>query len=370
MKVLIFSKINSIHTVRWANSIARRGIDVLVYGLENLKIQGYDFQYVRVESAGIQEKKFGLSISKVYYFLALPKLLSVISRFKPNILHVHYASSYGLMGVLSGYHPLIISIWGADVYNFPKSNLNRRFLEFTLNRADAITSTSQVMAKEASKYTKNLIEVIPFGVDLHFFKPFKLHEKSKDGSIVIGTVKSLEEKYGIDLLIKAFSILKLKYPNRNLRLTIVGGGSKEESLKKLARDLRVFDYINFTGPVNHSEIPKYLNTFDVFVALSRDVSESFGGAVVEAMACALPVVVSNIGGLPEVVEDGVTGFVVPSEDPDSAARAIERILVDEDLCERMGKAGRERVERLYNWENNVSMMIGLYERILSLRREP
>ncbi len=368
MKVLIFSKINSIHTVRWANSIARRGIDVLVYGLENLKIQGYDFQYVRVESAGIQEKKFGVSISKAYYLLALPKLLSVISRFKPNILHVHYASSYGLMGVLSGYHPLIISVWGTDVYNFPKSNLNRKLLEFTLNRADAITSTSQVMAKEASKYTKNKIEVIPFGVDIHSFKPFNLRERSKDGSIVIGTVKSLEEKYGIDLLIKAFSILKAKYPQRNLHLTIVGGGSKEESLKKLARDLGVFDYINFTGPVNHSEISKYLNTFDVFVALSRE--ESFGVAVVEAMACGLPVVVSNVGGLTEVVEDRITGFVVPSEDPDSAARAIERILADEDLRERMGKAGRERVERLYNWENNVSMMIGLYEKILSLGREP
>ena len=102
---------------------------------------------------------------------------------------------------------------------------------------------------------------------------------------------------------------------------------------------------------------------DVFyVALSTH--ESFGVAVIEASACEIRVVVSNVGSLPEVVEDGVSGTIVSSENPEEAAIAIEKYIFDENLRKKTGKSGRERVEKLYNWKVNVSDMINIYTEII------
>ena len=104
---------------------------------------------------------------------------------------------------------------------------------------------------------------------------------------------------------------------------------------------------------------------DIYVALSTLDSESFGVAIIEASACEKPVVVSNAGGLPEVVEDGVTGIIVPKHDEVSAANAIEKLLLDEELRIQMGQNGRKRVKELFDWNHNVAQMIDIYQRMLS-----
>ena len=182
---------------------------------------------------------------------------------------------------------------------------------------------------------------------------------------VIGTVKTLERKYGIEYLIKAFKILSDKYPELPLKLLIVGGGSLETELKNLAKELGIWNKTIFTGKVPFEEVPVYHNMLSVSVSVSVSESESFGVAVVEAMACGKPVVVSNVGGLPEVVEDGKTGFVVPPKNPEKTAEAIERLVLDKDLRKNMGQAARDRVINLYNWDNCVDRMIKIYDEAIS-----
>jgi glycosyltransferase involved in cell wall biosynthesis len=87
-------------------------------------------------------------------------------------------------------------------------------------------------------------------------------------------------------------------------------------------------------------------------------------AIIEASACEKPVVVSNEGGLPEVVKDGETGFVVPPKDPRATAMAIEKLMLDKELCIKMGKKGRKRVMKLYNWDDNVDLMISIYQGLI------
>lgn len=365
MKVLLLSNVNSIHTLRWANSLVERGIKVLVFGLEDLKLRGDPYHSeIIVKTAGIDQPKEGGNKEKIKYLRALPKVKALIKEFKPNILHAHYASSYGLIGALTGFHPLVISLWGSDVFDFPKkSSLNSIIIRHNLKKADKITSTSITMAKEGSNYTSKEIEVVPFGVDPETFKPFEVKKVSPPQGIVIGTVKSLEKKYGIDTLISAFAILRSKLEGENLKLLIVGDGAERASLQKQAKSLNLEDSVIFTGHIPHTDIPNYMNMIDIFVLLSR-VEESFGVVVVEAMACEKPVVVSNKGGLPEVVEEGVTGFVVPAENPEAAATALLTLIKDEKLRKLMGKRGRERVLKLYNWKENVSKMIRIYEELL------
>ena len=103
---------------------------------------------------------------------------------------------------------------------------------------------------------------------------------------------------------------------------------------------------------------------DIYVALSRLDSESFGVAILEASSCELPVVVSSVGGLPEVVEDQKTGFIVPKEDAEAGASAILKLTQDSSLRKQMGREGRKIVLKKYKWSDNVTHMEQVYQQVI------
>ena len=111
--------------------------------------------------------------------------------------------------------------------------------------------------------------------------------------------------------------------------------------------------------------PSLLNRLNVYVAVSRLDSESFGVAVLEASACGLPVVVSDVGGLPEVVIEGETGLVVERENPEATASALEELVFDDEMRKKMGEAGRNHVIRNYEWTACVRRMERVYEKVVS-----
>lgn len=361
-RILMLADSESSHTRKWAKSLAMSGIDVCICSLNRNTNEGFDYEGLPVRIVGLLDRSaHGVGGSgKLSYLLALPRLKKIIREFQPNILHAHYASSYGLLGALSFFKPYILSVWGSDVYSFPRASiLHREILKFNFRQADVILSTSHAMASETQRYTAKRIEVTPFGVDMGAFRPLQQIAAGSD-AIIVGTVKSLEKVYGIDVLIRAFKVVRERNQNLDLKLVIVGKGSQLESLKDLSRALGILDLIEFVGGVPHSDIPTYHNLLSIEVFASY--RESFGVSVVEASACERPVIVSNVGGLPEVVEDGVTGFVVPSGDVEATAMAIEKLAVNPDLRAWMGRNGRKRVEREYVWDDNVKAMLGIYQR--------
>ncbi len=364
MKILLLSDCNSVHTIKWATSLSKQGLDIVIFSLGKLQVNDYDDTKVKVVAVGnIVKRKGGLT--KIQYLKVLPLLKKTIKHEKPNIVHSHYATSYGLLGALSKFTPFVLSVWGSDVFDFPKKSfLHKHILKYNLRKADKILSTSIVMAKETKLYTDKNIEVTPFGIDMEVFTSSEEYSLFDDKDIVIGTVKTLEEKYGIKYLINAFKMLVDKYPEKPLKLLLVGGGSQEQMLKQKVKNFKIEDKVLFTGNVPFKEIPKYHNMLSVSVSVSVFDSESFGVAIIEASACEKPVVVSDVGGLPEVVENGVTGIVVPRRNPQKTFEAIERLILDENLRKQMGKAGRERVKKLYNWNDNVQQMIEIYKNIL------
>jgi len=366
MKLLLLSDPNSVHTIKWAKSLANEGIEIIIFGLGKLTVDEYEeINNIKVELLDENVSNDEGALYKVKYLKALPRVKKIITKFNPDIVHAHYASSYGLLGALSGFYPFIVSVWGLDVFSFPhKSFLHKTILKYNLSKANKILSTSKVMAKETKSYTDKMITVTPFGIDMEKFKPLKVDSLFHKDDIVIGTVKTLEDKYGIEYLIRAFKIVSSKYLELPLKLLIVGGGSLESQLKSLVKELNIEDKTVFTGKVPFNDVPKYQNMLSISVSVSVSNSESFGVAIIEASSCSIPVVVSNVGGLPEVVEDNVTGFVVPKENPKETALAIEKLILDDELRNKMGNEGRKRVERLYNWEDNVNQMIEIYKDIL------
>lgn len=363
MNVAILAIRSSIHTVRWANALAEREHSVTVISSHT----GGD-----PLRNGVSE--YTLSIpDPAGYFLNVFELRTLLRELQPDLLHAHFASGYGTLGRLSGYQPFLLSVWGRDVYEFPdRSPLHRWLLQSNLLAAGHVCSTSRVMAEQTHSVCKDLgsITVTPFGVDLETFSP-----SSRNGPhgnvLTIGTVKTLAEKYGIDVLIEATAIVRdsLKKENaledRRLRVLIVGGGPQREKLEQKVRDLNLEALVRFTGKVPHCEVPKYLGELDVYVAPSRSDSESFGVAILEASACECPVVVSNVGGLPEVVKDGQTGIIVPREDVSATADAILQLIRSPEQRKDMGKAGRRWVCDRYSWEACVNRMESIYAKLVA-----
>ena len=364
MRIFILSDIHSTHTQRWVKALADKGCEIFLFGLlacdasfynqlPNVTVYNYGFTFHT-------KSRFNRWIlGKALYFKSLKTIKKKIEEFKPDIVHAHYASSYGLLGALTHFHPFVVSVWGSDVYSYPRAGfIYKKLLQYTLKKTDLILSTSQCMARETNKYTEKSIGITPFGVDTQLFKP----EKTDKQDFIIGTVKTLSANYGIDLLIRAFAEVVKVPANQNIRLWIVGDGPDKAQLQELCHQLNIAEKVDFKGFVNNKELPAIYNAFDMMVALSH--KESFGVVAIEAMSCGCPVVVSDAEGFCEIVDDGTDGLIVPRGDYKAAAEAIQRLVEDADLRHTLGQNGRQKIMQRYQWELNVNQMIDYYKTLL------
>ncbi len=363
--VLMLSDLSNPHTIKWASGVTSKGYKVSLFGLTPPNTNYYnEAGNIDIYHLDMPKELFNGdsgNIKKLRYLSSVSTVKKLIKQIKPDILHAHFATSYGLIGALAGFKPYVLSVWGKDVFVFPqKSFLHKKLFQFNISKANRILSTSNVMADEIRKYTNRDIEVTPFGIDLEKFRPETLSNKNPD-ELVIGLLKGLEKKYGIDYLIDAFAKLCNKYPDLNLKLLIVGDGTQKEHLQALTCKLGVQNKVTFTGRIEFMKVPEYHNMMDIEVYPSLDDSESFGVSIVEAEACGKPVVVSNVGGLPEVVEADKTGFVIPKMDSDKIVEAISRFIENRELIKTMGNAGRKRVEAKYNFVDNLQTMVNVYK---------
>lgn len=370
MKVLMVADARSIHTRRWAVALKARGVDIVLFSLypspdDFFALQGiplYEFNLFTYKSSKGLRAAVG---AVMMHRKAVSYLKRVIRSESPDILHAHYATSFGFIAALTGFHPFIISVWGSDVYEFHDlSFFNKKSVQFIFRRADRVLSTSHVMAKRTATYTSKPIYVTPFGVDTELFRRYEKDERN--GRFIVGNVKTLSPKYGIDVLIRAFKVLVDRNPDLDTLLVIVGEGPSRGEYEFLVSSLGIMDKVHFMGKVPNEQLPSYYNSFSVSVSLSH--SESFGVVAVEAMACGCPVVVSDADGFTEVVEDGVTGFIVPRGNPEAAADALQKFIDVPDLRDKMGAAGIQRVKKLYDWNSNVELMYSIYTGLFSSKR--
>ena len=366
INLLLLADANSPHTIKWATNLAQDEFKVTIFTLSKIETEAYKtYSSINVISHQFTNTTFltsSGSFKKLKYLTVLAELKKLINKINPDIVHAHFASSYGLLGALTGFKKYVISLWGQDIMLFPThSFLHKSIFRYNLSKAAKITATSFSMAEKLKEYSSKKAVVIPFGIDTNFFDSKKV-ERPYNGSFVIGTIKNLEEKYGIDLLLRSFSEVKKKNNTRDLKLLIIGKGSKEKQLRELAAQLGIEDDVNFNGYVNPSDINTFHNFMDVEVYLSR--AESFGVSIIEASACKNPVIVSNVGGLPEVVIDSDTGFIVSKEDYISAADKITQLLDNPELRTKMGNSGREFVKSKYSFDSNLAEMINLYKSLL------
>lgn len=381
----MLADLRSAHTKKWAEVLASSGIDVHVFGLTPAS---ETFRGVTIHEGSVSSDTSSGeegSVGKLTYIHELGSVKRLIKALKPEILHAHYATSYGLIGALSGFHPYAVSVWGSDVVSFPKkSAAHRAMVKFALNRADLLFSTSEFMAGVASGLTGKRFVITPFGVEISSEWRVASGEisgerrvmsveigsewrvASGEGSVIrVGCVKTVSEVYGQDILIRAFAgvVKELDGVGVSLLLELVGSGPDIEKFGALAVELGVGDRVKFSGYVPNDQIMEVHRGFDIEVYPTR-VEETFGVSVVEAMSCGVPCIVSKTGGLQDLVEDGVSGFHVPVGDVDAIKSRLIELIRDPVLRKSVGEAAKKRVAERYDLRQNAAVMIAEYEKLL------
>lgn len=351
-KIGVLGDVNSIHLQKWLVGLMD-AFEIQVFSLSPLDTSRNFGALIDGKISCFHPPKRWTDKLKLNYFTALTDLKRWYSKFQPDILHAHYGTSYGFLGGRLNAPTFFISVWGSDVFEFPeKSKIHARFLQSILKKADHVFSTSEVMAEVTRKYYKGRIDVIPFGINLEQFRKLETTKVFP----TIGTIKKLEPTYGIDRLLRVSAEVKKVYPN--LCVKIYGEGYQLEELEQLTLSLDLTDNVQFLGYVNNEELAEKYAELNLCCILSR--RESFGVSAVEAGACEIPVICTNVGGLPEVVIHEKTGLVV-KENLDEITQAVLRLLLNEEERERLGKAARKSVEERYNWTENLLTMKSFYQ---------
>lgn len=293
---------------------------------------------------------------------------------RADVIHAHWAIPTGPAAVLAARRlrrPSVITMHGGDVYvnpeqgyDFPTRWYVRPPLRWTLRRADALTAITEDCRQHALRAgaPAEAIRLIFNGTDLRRFSPGAHPNGSDDaswGPHMIFACRQLFPRKGIRFLIEAAAQLKPRFPD--LKLVVAGDGFERPELAHLAEELGIARDVTFLGWVPNTALPPYYRAAAVSVIPSLE--EGFGIPAAEAMGCEVPVVASDAGGLPEVVEHDVTGLVVPRGDSTALARAIGSLLEDPARRRRMGVAGRARALRLFDWDRTAEQFERVYREI-------
>lgn len=321
-------------------------------------------------------------IRRIYYMKLLKEsLIHKLRRFKPTIIHVHSpwelaADAIKLIKSTDFRIPIVCEVRGLweetavaleAIRRSPLYLIAKKQEKYVLTNADAIVAISEHLKGYLSSkgVDKDKIVVIPNGVDTSFFKPLPKNRgiMSELGisfeDIVIGYIGSIRKIEGLDILIEAVKHLQ----PQNTKIIIMGEGEYRRDLVYKVRQLKLERNIKLLKSVPPKDILKYYSVLDIFVIPRRRfyVNELVTPLKpLEAMAMEKCIIASNVGGLKEIVHDGVTGLLFEADNVEDLIQKINLAIVDNALRERLAKNAREWVVKHRNWKHLVNNYIKLY----------
>jgi N-acetyl-alpha-D-glucosaminyl L-malate synthase BshA len=304
------------------------------------------------------------------YELALAsKMVSVVKNEKLDLLHVHYAiphasAAYMAKQILKSqgiYIPVITTLHGTDITLVGKDPSYEPVVTFSINQSDGVTSVSRDLKKETYEFfdIQNHIEVIPNFIDLEKFKKQKKDHFKKaicpDGESLVVHTSNFRKVKRVGDVIQTFYNIHKEIPSK---LLMIGDGPERDGAEQQCRDLGICDDVRFLGKLEAVE--EVLSVADLFLMPSE--KESFGLAALEAMACEVPVVSSNSGGLPELQLQGVTGFMSNVGDIEDMTRKSLFILDKNNLPQFKANALKRAQE--FDITNILPLYENYYRQIL------
>lgn len=333
MKILFLADARSIHIQRWIDFFGKRGHQVTLISLEPA-------ENVNCEKFFIPSK---IKTGFLKYFWAAPKIKKIVEKLNPDLISAHFIPNYGWIGARLNRKPLVVTSWGSDILiSARKSFLHKKRAEYVLKKTDLVTSDSNYLTSEIVKLKvpENKILTYPMGVSAEFLCSSKIMADANKKIFKVISIRQLEPLYNISLLIEAIPHC-LKRTGQQIEFLIGGEGSQKDFLVQLAEKLKIAGKVKFLGKLSQTELPHNLQDSDIYVSTS--LSDSTSVSLLEAMACQLIPIVTDIPGNREWIKDGENGFLVPVDKP-------------ELLAERITEAV-QNYEKYQNWtEKNLNLV--------------
>jgi len=280
---------------------------------------------------------------------------------KEAVLHCGQVIACGLAGAILNHlkgTPFVVYVYGAEVYSAMKRPLRKRLLSWILRRAALVVTISEYTRDLLlrSGCSESKIVMVQPGVTVHLPNPqavaqWKSTLKPNNEKLIL-TVARLVRRKGHLAILEAITKLRPSFPN--IRYAICGDGPFRNELETTVGKLGLENNVTFCGHVPDHELPALYGACDLFVLTpfedpQTEEVEGFGIVYLEAGAQGLAVVGSDSGGVPDAIADGISGFLVPPQDPEKLAETIHGLLADDALRKRLGEQGKERVEKEFAW---------------------
>lgn len=297
-----------------------------------------------------------------------------------DVVHDNQTLSYGMLlmktlglpVVATLHHPLSADLRNSILQSRSIYEMARRYLwfpwvmqEVTARRMDAIITVSQNTTRAVErvfKVPRSLMTCIYNGIDTDVFRP--LPDVPEAPNTILFNTNSEDRNKGARYVFEALHLLHEKVP---FNLILVDNEKKVLKLApELVRRYGLSTQVTFTGRVSTEELLRLYNRASILV--SPSLYEGFGLPAAEAMACERAVIASTAPAFPEVIDHGRTGWLVPPADAPALAEAIEMLLGDPELRQRLGKAARQSIIERFNWRDNAEQVVEVYERVISQRR--
>jgi len=314
--------------------------------------------------------RYPLFSDPLYTFSLTAKIVEVVERYQLDIVHAHYSIPHSLCAYLAGEiserkFPIISTIHGTDVTVVGQDKLLYPLNKFSICKSTRVTTVSNYQRSYIySHFDKSKqIEVIHNFIDLKVFTPncadIEVRRTlANDDEKIVMHISNFRPIKNCDAVIKSFYLLLAKV---KARLVLLGSGPDIDLIKVRCEQLDILQNVTFMGDIIHVE--HYLANADCMIQPSY--RESFSMVLLESMACGVPTVSSNVDGIPEVVEQGITGLMFEPNDALGMANAMHSILTDSEKQKEMGRAGRERAARLFNPESKIAQYVGCYREAIS-----
>ena len=360
--VCYFANANSIHTQRWVNYFAMRGwkVDLITWRpVAKSKLH-----------PNVRLHRLFFPPHYVARYLALIEIMRLTRKIRPRVIHAHYVNVFGVLAGLyarlTGFKPIVLSAWGPLRLRNSKG-LQRLLIKYAFKKADILLVHSKVLAQTVVTLgaSPKKIRIFSWGIDLDEFNPqldaTKIRKELKLSNCpVVISVRSFEPVYNVECLVNAIPLVLKQISNA--KFIITGKGSLEHKLKQLTNNLGVYDSVRFTGYVPRGKFPLYLCASDVYVSTS--LADGGSVSLFEAMACGLPVVVTDLPANREYVRDSWNGYFVTQKSPKLLAERIIDILKDSEKKKSYGKRNYEFARDMLNQKKSMKEIEKLYESLI------
>jgi glycosyltransferase involved in cell wall biosynthesis len=344
------------------------------YILEGVNVEKFNYFYPKKyqrlagRSGMIDNVKEGFFVKLQFLTFIFFNVINSCRKLKDmDIIHVQWPIPNGLGALfLKIFYKIqyMNTIHGEEVY-LSKKYHTTPILKLLVNQSSKTSTNSSATLKSCldSGLKKEKLEVIPFGVDTNFFKPMNI--KKAEDIFQILTVGYLIERKGFKYLIK--SIKEVLKEHNNVRLKIVGSGPLEKQIKQLIKELKLEKNIEIIQNVSDDKLLELYNSSDLFVLPSivdsQGNTEGLGVVLLEAMACKLPVIGSNIGGITDIIQDHRTGLLVHQKDIFDLSKAITCLIKDINLRKKLAINGYNHVRVNFSWEKIAESYLKVYKSI-------